>query len=344
MYRAVGPIFPSNQQRGFQATGLGGPFAAAATAGSLLGLAPSQMRDAFGIAGSYASGLLEYDQAGGECKRLYAGLAARAGLEVVELARMGITGPSTIFEGRRGVYASFGDVLDLDRATDGLGIDYSILSRRRVKRYPTVGSFHGALDALGVVLDGSFSADEIERIDVFLAPLSVVHGGAVKVPTDTVSAQFSCSFSVALRVLFGRNDLELYEDSTLWTDERLVAIGNRVHVNGDPLVDPLTEQGRGRVVVRLSDGRVLSNDQPVPAGRPDNPLPDDELNDRFARFTRALGSTAQRRLDRELSQLELLENLDVVAAALRAPVNVEADHTEDDRGTTRPAYREEETQ
>jgi 2-methylcitrate dehydratase PrpD len=318
MYRTVAPIFPSNQQRGFQATGLGGPFAAAATVASLTGADAAEMQDAFGIAGTYAAGLLEYDQTGGESKRLYAGLAARSGIESVELSRRGISGPRTIYEGRRGVFAAFGDELDEELATVGLGTDFSIVSKRRVKRYPTVGSFHGALDAIGELMDDGLRPDDIERIDVFLAPLSVVHGGAVTIPTDTVSAQFSCRYSVAVRILFGSNDLAFYEDSELWADARVLELGRKIFVLADDRLDALAEQGRGRVAVTTTDGRVLRNDQPVPAGRPDNPLSDAEFQQRFTRFTRVLPDDARHELDDELSRLESVKSVRPLASSLAA--------------------------
>jgi 2-methylcitrate dehydratase PrpD len=322
LYRVMAPIYPSNQPRGFQATGVAGPFAAAATAASIRGHGPETLTQAFGIAGSYAAGLLEYDQTGGECKRLYAGLAARAGLEAVELASAGITGPATILEGRRGVFAGFGDQRETGRATDGLGQDFSILTRRRVKRYPAVGSFHGALDALGTVLGerGETDPASVAAVDVFLAPLSVAHGGAVVAPTDVVSAQFSCAYSVALRVLFGRNDLELYEDRRLWTDPAVLAVAARVTVQADDRLDPQAEQGRGRISVHFTDGTVREANAPVPAGRPDNPLPRDEMDARFTRFSRGLGESAQRQLDHALTHLEHLDGVGDLAGPLRTPL------------------------
>jgi 2-methylcitrate dehydratase PrpD len=83
-----------------------GVFGAAAAAGHLLGLDPRQLTNAFGIAASDAGGTMEYDRSGGEVKRLHAGSAARIGTEAALLAELGLTGPSTIFEGHRGTAAS----------------------------------------------------------------------------------------------------------------------------------------------------------------------------------------------------------------------------------------------
>ncbi|MGZ5177089.1 MAG: MmgE/PrpD family protein, partial [Burkholderiales bacterium] len=57
--------------RHFHLQGMLGVFGAAAAAGKLMGLNEQQQTHAFAIAGSHASGLLEYDQAGGEVKRIH---------------------------------------------------------------------------------------------------------------------------------------------------------------------------------------------------------------------------------------------------------------------------------
>jgi 2-methylcitrate dehydratase PrpD len=50
-------------------------------AARLLRLNREQMLHAFGIAGSHSAGTMEYDQTGGEIKRVHAGIAARSGGE-----------------------------------------------------------------------------------------------------------------------------------------------------------------------------------------------------------------------------------------------------------------------
>ena len=55
------------------------------------------------IAGSHAGGTMEYDQSGGEVKRMHNGMACCGGLRSAMLAQMGLTGPPTIFEGERGI-------------------------------------------------------------------------------------------------------------------------------------------------------------------------------------------------------------------------------------------------
>jgi 2-methylcitrate dehydratase PrpD len=92
---------------GFQFTAVGGPFAAALAAGLVLGLSEDQMTSSLGISGSQASGVMEFVHEGGTVKALHAGWPAHAGLLAARLAEAGMTGPSSIFEGGHGFYATY---------------------------------------------------------------------------------------------------------------------------------------------------------------------------------------------------------------------------------------------
>src|SRR5439155_17680726 len=89
--------------RGLHPTGVCGVFGATVTVARLRGLDVGQMVNALGLAGSMASGLLEFLADGSETMRLHPGFAAQAGLAAARLAAYGATGPRTGFEGRFGL-------------------------------------------------------------------------------------------------------------------------------------------------------------------------------------------------------------------------------------------------
>src|SRR5262245_19476037 len=93
--------------RHFHLQGMVGVFGAATAAGKLLGLTEGEQTHAFAIAANHACGLLEYDQAGGEEKRLHGAMGARSGMQAAMLAKLGLTGPLSAFEGRHGFFAAF---------------------------------------------------------------------------------------------------------------------------------------------------------------------------------------------------------------------------------------------
>src|SRR5437868_13143299 len=93
-------------KRGFHPTGLFATFGAAYLAAKLLGLDPDTMARAAGIAGSFASGLLECWVDGTQTKFLHPGWSAQSGIAAAMLARAGTTGPAQVFEGRWGLFAA----------------------------------------------------------------------------------------------------------------------------------------------------------------------------------------------------------------------------------------------
>jgi 2-methylcitrate dehydratase PrpD len=68
---------------------VGGPFAGALTAGLLLSLEVEQITNALGIAGSQASGVMEFVHEGATVKALHAGWPAHAGLLATRSPRLG---------------------------------------------------------------------------------------------------------------------------------------------------------------------------------------------------------------------------------------------------------------
>jgi 2-methylcitrate dehydratase PrpD len=91
----------------FHPTAIFGAPAAAVGVAAALGLAPARIAQAVGIAGSLASGIIEYLADGSSTKRLHAGAAAQSGIRAALLAANGFTGPATVLEGRHGFYRAF---------------------------------------------------------------------------------------------------------------------------------------------------------------------------------------------------------------------------------------------
>jgi len=200
----------------------------------LLHLTDGQMLHAFGIAGMHSSGTMEYDQTGGEVKRVIAGIAARAGIQSALLAQLGLTGPPTIIEGKRGFLKVFADVVEPDEITRDLGREFKIM-RIWFKLYPCVATVQGVIYTLTKLIDQHrFSADDVEEIRVGISETSLSHGGAIYEPHDTASAQFSLPFSLAIRLLKNDNDLTFYMDPKLWTDPKVLALARRVRSYADP--------------------------------------------------------------------------------------------------------------
>src|SRR5690606_16114505 len=86
--------------RGYHGTSIYGVFGATTAAGRLLGLTVDEMRMAYGIAGSLASGVRA--NFGTDTKPLHAGECCRQGVEAAKLAKAGFTADPNILETKVG--------------------------------------------------------------------------------------------------------------------------------------------------------------------------------------------------------------------------------------------------
>jgi len=103
MRLAVATMPSMLQERGVHQTGAHGVFGVAIASSVLNRDDLATAVGALSIAGSHASGTTEYAQTGGEVKRIHAGIGVAGGIRGARLARLGITAPPPICEGRRGV-------------------------------------------------------------------------------------------------------------------------------------------------------------------------------------------------------------------------------------------------
>jgi 2-methylcitrate dehydratase PrpD len=276
--------------RGLHPTGICGPFGAATTAGVLWGLGTAELTSALGIAGSQSSGLLASIAGGAETKRFHAGWAVHGGLIAADLARRGLGGPATIFEGPSGLLDAMlaGETPDPARLCRGLGAEWET-ARIAIKPYPACHFLHAFMDAaarLGV------RAGDVEEITCHVAAPIVpvvcepVAGRAS--PASTYAAQFSLPFAVASAIVGGREGLELF-GAEARADKRVLGLAERVRYVVDD-AHPFPDAYGGRITVHLRDGRVREGEEPVNRGHPDRPLSDDEVVAKFV-------SNARRRLD-----------------------------------------------
>jgi len=97
----------ATHEAGFHPTAVFGALAAAGAVGAALRLPQAAIASALGIAGSMASGIIEYLAEGTWTKRMHAGWAAQSGLRAALMARGGFLGPRTVLDGAHGFYRAF---------------------------------------------------------------------------------------------------------------------------------------------------------------------------------------------------------------------------------------------
>jgi 2-methylcitrate dehydratase PrpD len=302
--------------RGWHATAVCGPFAAALAAGRCAGLEVAQLTAALGIAGSCASGVMEFLEDGSAVKRLHPGWAGHGGAVAATLAGGGFTGPATIFEGRFGFYSTFlGKAPDL-APFETLGRQWETLAVA-FKPYPCCHYNHAYLDG-ALELRSTYAIDvpAIESIECGVpageVPIVCEPASSKACPRSTYEAQFSLPFSVAAAFVDGRVEIDTYSAARL-SDPRVLSLAAKVRYTIDresrfPAVFP------GRVRVRLTDGRVL--EARVEDGRPPGR---EAIVEKFrANAGRALSPQRVAELERGVLELDRAPSVGALVALCRA--------------------------
>jgi 2-methylcitrate dehydratase PrpD len=307
-------LLPELMQRGYHAQSAVGVFIAAAAAGKILRLDPDRMTHALAIAGSHAGGTMEYDQSGGEVKRLHNGMACCGGLRSALLAEIGLTGPPTILEGERGILKVMSGKCNIDPIVNDLqaGTENLALYHAAMKRFPVNASQHAPIELLdNLVREHKIDPRQVTEIKVEVNEGILLHSGTIYQPKEVIEAQFSLRFSLALRLLKGNNDLQHYLDPAMWSDRAMLEIGRKIELLADP-----TAIGPRRFAcamsIQFSDGREVRGSLAAPKGSYKNPLSAGELHDKFYRLGRTV--LDDQRLGSIVDSVERIESAQSVAA------------------------------
>ncbi|MCS6801976.1 MAG: MmgE/PrpD family protein [Chloroflexota bacterium] len=276
--------------RGWHTTAICGTMGAAALGAKLLGLGVDGIRNALGIAASFASGVIEANRTGGSVKRLHCGWAAHSGLLAAFLAKAGYTGPPTVLEGRFGLYNAFIDArFDPANVVGGLGEEWSI-PKIFYKPYPANHYTHGGIDAAIAIRRkyGPLDPDQVERIELGVAGPTLRTIGQPREekirPQSGYHAQFSGPFTVATALLGGSGLGVSFDDFTdeKARDPRVLALAAKVEPYADPEADAIYPYQFPAIVrVHFRDGRVVEERVMANRGGPDNPLSPEELRLKF---------------------------------------------------------------
>ncbi|MBM3508477.1 MAG: MmgE/PrpD family protein [Alphaproteobacteria bacterium] len=295
--------------QGFHPTGVCGAFSASTVAGKLLGLAPVQLAHALGIAGSQASGSMEFLGEGAWTKRMHPGWAAHAGVVAAGLARRGYTGPRRIFEGRYSLYNLYANTVtpDLSKATAGLKEEWEILNTD-YKPYPCGHISHPYMDcALKLRREQGVKPEDIESIELRVPTAGVAilcePAEDKRRPRNSYAARFSLPYSVGAVLVWGKAEIEEFSDSKIG-DPAVLALCDRTRYVVDDTL-PFPQSFPGWLFITLKGGRRLEARMDASRGSRENPMSDADVYGKFeGNASRALPAAQVRRLWDEGMRLE----------------------------------------
>jgi 2-methylcitrate dehydratase PrpD len=302
-------------RRGFHPTGLFATFGAAYLASKILGLDAEAQGRAAGIAGSFASGLLECWVDGTQTKFLHPGWSAQSGIAAALLARSGVTGPAKVFEGRFGLFASHvqdpNAHRDFTRINNSLGQHWESRNSS-FKPYPAAHVIHPYISAmLRLRARHGIKAGDVERVE---CPVTAFIVGIVCEPTEEKltpasdsHGRVSLQYSLAEALYFGALGKNAYRNESLKNSE-ILALARRVQYHVDPDY-PGPGRFKGAVTIALKDGRRFEEVEEYNRGSAENPMSYEELRAKFDDNSSAFLSGAQRdQLADAIQTLDALED------------------------------------
>ncbi len=268
---------------GFHPTAVLGALGAAAAAATALSLPRNIFVNALGIAGSMASGIIEYLAEGAWTKRLHPGWAAQSGIRAADLARAGFVGPRTVLEGTHGFYRAFAHTAEGDWAKllDGFGERW-LAASIAFKPY-ACGTMTQPYVDCARRLSKKIEFENIEEI-VCEAAEETVHRlweplAAKQRPPNAYAAKFSQPYCIAAGFVLGHAGLDAFTEERV-RDARLVALASKVRYEIDR-ENPYPREFTGHVRVKLRDGTIVEERQPHLRGGAHEPLSRADIEDKF---------------------------------------------------------------
>ncbi len=266
-------VCPTHYEVGWHIPGTAGVFGSAAACGKALGLDEQRLTWALGIAGTQSSGFRE--MFGTHCKSFHPGRAAQNGLLSALLAEKNFTSSNQVLEAKRGFANVMSTKQDYSRITEGLGKSFEI-SLNSYKPFACGIVIHPSIDAcVQLKQDNSLTGAEIEKIELFVAPLVLELTGK-RTPQVGLEGKFSVFHSCAVAMLDGEAGEKQYSDARV-RDPQVVALRDRV----DAIIDKKMRDDEARVRVTLKDGRVLEKHVAHAVGSAEVPMTNAQLEAKF---------------------------------------------------------------
>lgn len=292
--RCACAIQPSHKKRGYHVSGTCGTIGSAMGIAFACGFSKEQLKSTLACAVSSAAGVLEIQEQASELKPFNVGRAAMDGFVAAQVGSLAIPGPDDILGGKRGFLAALTDTPNPEFLTDFSGDEYAIEGIYQ-KVHAACRHCHPAIDAtLDMRNDLKLTADQIDKIEIHTYKLAVGSHDHIDIKGIS-SAKLSTPFAVALAIVKGCAGYADYNEDNL-NDYWIKNVTRKVHVVEDENLTSQSPAVRGaRVTIYLKDGNEYENQCMYPKGEPENPLSQQELEEKFRGLAMYGGLTKEER-------------------------------------------------
>ena len=315
MARIDSTVGSAHVDHGFHPTASHGTFGAAAAAAKILNLNKEQIANAFGIAGSLASGIMQFSISGTMVKRIHAGKAAQQGVIIAKLAERGFTGPNDVLEGGYGYCTVFRGLLnkeeiDFDAIDRDLSVRYKILDTM-IKPSPACGCLHAVVEGLvNIRQDADFRLSDVKEIRVLgHHNLAEMHNDYA--PDTILGAQYSLPFTAAMSLVHDIENAGNYLDESILQDEEVLHTAKLiVPVFDEEIEQYFPEHFSAAVEVVMNDGKVYREVIIDPKGTAENPFSDHDVKRKYSKLVSSvLSKEAAEALAGNIERITSLSNI-----------------------------------
>lgn len=300
---------------GHHPTASHGVFGAAATAAKILGLTSEQMACAFGLAGSLASGLMQFSLSGTMVKRIHAGKAAQQGVIVAKLAEKGFTGPTDILEGDFGYCAVYRgnqsrEDVEMDLIDVDLGKHYWIMETA-VKPSPACGCLHAVIECMQKInKEEGFRPEEVTEI-IVRGHKNLVEVHNDYTPKSILAAQYSLPFTIGLSMAANIEDPSIYLAEEVLNNKQALKYASLVKTEPDEEIQRQFPKRFGaKVEVKTSGGKIYHQTVYAQKGSAENPFSLGEVVKKYSMLTEnTLSKEESNKLEAVIKSMENVKNV-----------------------------------
>ena len=270
MTMTLGPDFAAGHK---STHAVAGNWGTAAAAGCCADLSEQQMRWLVDYTAQQSAGITSWQRDRDHIEKafVFAGMAARNGVNAALLVQAGWTGVDDVLSGSDNFFAAYGPQADPNGLIEGLGTRFEV-ERTNIKKW-TVGSpIQAPLDALWNLMQAhAFKPDEVEKVIVRVASTeaSVVNNRDIP--------DICLQHMIAVMLIDGTASFAAAHDAARMKDPQVLRQRAKVELVPDDELEKRRPAREATVDVVLSGDRRFSEHVSAVRGTAQNPMTKDEV-------------------------------------------------------------------
>lgn len=297
--------------RGYNRTGTLGTMGSAATAAKILGLDEDQIKNAIGIAGVYASGLMASRLS--MSKRVTQGRAAQQGVLGAFLAQKGLTGPEVV-EARFGICDTLAGELELSKLRD---IDKAPFTIHNIgfKPYLAAIGIHKGLDALQQLMKSyPIDPNRVEKVIFTIMSESAQYemgNDPEHIKSWTIDkGLMSIHYAAACMLIDGEMFIDQLNEKKI-QDPRIIELAKKVEIK-------INLDNNSTTAEIIQGGHTYKSESVhYSKGMPQNPMNKDEVRQKFRKLARTVFKDDKiEEIMKTVEEMDTIENVSILAEKL----------------------------